>query len=125
MSKLPIFETFLSVGNKLVKKWVSWLRFYESTGDYSWLESTWVGRLYSNLSQSLRLESTDSSWTAKPKPDLIAFQMNMVYQDLVKMQQNIVKAGERKYEYDSDEDTEVKMTQNMSPLFFFSVIYVY
>jgi len=32
--------------------------------------------------------------------------MNMVYQDLVKMQQNIVKAGERKYEYDSDEDTE-------------------
>ena len=50
--------------------------------------------------------------------------MNMVYQDLVKMQQNIVKAGERKYEYDSDEDTEVKMTQNMSPLVFFSVIYV-
>ena len=33
--------------------------------------------------------------------------MNMVYQDLVKMQQNIVQAGERKYEYDSDEDTEV------------------
>jgi len=36
--------------------------------------------------------------------------MNMVYQDLVKMQvqmqQNIVQAGERKYEYDSDEDTE-------------------
>ena len=39
--------------------------------------------------------------------------MNMVYQDLVKMQQNIVQAGQRKYEYDSDEDTEVKRTFNV------------
>ena len=49
--------------------------------------------------------------------------MNMVYQDLVKMQQNIVKAGERKYEYDSDEDTEVRFI--ISTVFFVSPRSIY